>query len=104
MAEVAKRNQRCEILCFTKRYEFVNSLFVCGMNIPKNLHIIFSSWPGVEMPNPHNLPEAHVKFRDGTITARKGAKLCNGNCTECAITKDGCWTLGLGEQVVFYEH
>ena len=104
MVEVAKRNQHCEILCFTKRYEFVNSLFVCGMDIPKNLHIIFSAWPGVEMPNPHNLPEAHVRFRDGMTTARPDAKLCNGNCTECAITDDGCWTLGPGEQVVFNEH
>ena len=104
MVEVAKRNQHCEILCFTKRYELVNSLFVCGMDIPKNLHIIFSAWPGVEMLNPHNLPEAHVRFRDGTTTAKPDAKLCNGNCTECAITDDGCWTLSLGEQVVFDEH
>lgn len=104
MVEVAKRNRHCEILCFTKRYELVNSLFVCGMDIPKNLHIIFSAWPGVEMLNPHNLPEAHVRFRDGTTTAKPDAKLCNGNCTECAITDDGCWTLSLGEQVVFDEH
>ena len=74
------------------------------MDIPKNLHIIFSAWPGVEMLNPHNLPEAHVRFRDGRTTARPDAKLCNGNCTECAITDDGCWTLGPGEQVVFNEH
>ena len=84
MVEVAKRNQHCEIL--------------------KNLHIIFSAWPGVEMPNPYNLPEAHVKFRDGMTTARPDAKPCNGNCTECAITDGGCWTLGPGEQVVFDEH
>ena len=82
----------------------MNSLFVCCMDIPNNLHIIYSAWPGVEMLNPHNLPEAHVRFRDGTTTAKPDAKLCNGNCTECAITDDGCWTLSLGEQVVFDEH
>lgn len=104
MVEVAKRNRHCEILCFTKRYEFVNHLFDCGTDIPKNLHIIFSAWPGVNMFNLHNLPEAHVKFRDGTTTARADAKVCNGNCTECAITEGGCWALGRGEQVVFDEH
>lgn len=104
MVEVAKRNQHCEILCFTKRYEFVNSLFTCGMVIPENLHIIFSAWPGLEMNNHHGLPEAHVRFRDGTTTAKEGAIECGGNCTECAITDGGCWKLRPGEQVVFNEH
>lgn len=104
MVEVAKRNPHCEILCFTKQYEFINSLLACGEGLPQNLHIVFSAWPGVEMPNSYNLPEAHIKFRDGTTTARPNAKMCNGNCTECAITDDGCWTLGPNEQVVFPEH
>ena len=103
MVEVARRNQHCEILCFTKRYEFVNSL-LCGMDIPMNLHIIFSAWPGLKMDNPHHLPEAHVRFRDGSTTSRSDAVECSGNCTECAITEGGCWTLKPGEQVVFNEH
>ncbi len=104
MVAVAERNMHCEILCFTKRFEFVNELFMRGIAVPKNLHIIFSAWPGLEMSNPYNLPEAHVRFRDKTTTARVDAKECNGNCTECAITDGGCWSLGLGEQVVFNEH
>ena len=104
MTEVADRNQHCEIMCFTKRYDLVNSFLLCGMKIPKNLHIIFSVWPGITMANPNELPEAHIRFRDGTTTAHKNAIECSGNCTECAITDGGCWTLQNGEQVVFDEH
>ncbi|ETD17192.1 hypothetical protein [[Ruminococcus] lactaris] len=56
------------------------------------------------MENPLSLPEAHVRYRDGTTTARDDAVECAGNCTECAITDGGCWSLQNGEQVVFNEH
>ena len=103
MIEVAERNKHCEILCFTKKYEIVNE-FAKDWVFPDNLHIIFSAWPGLKMDNPYNLPEAHVRFRDGTTTAREDAVECGGNCTECAATDCGCWTLQVGEQVVFNEH
>lgn len=104
MVEIAARNPHCEILCFTKRYEIVNGELDSGMEIPDNLHLIFSAWPGLPMENPHSLPEAHVIFRDGTTTASDGAKWCGGNCTECAKSGEGCWTLHAGEQVLFAEH
>lgn len=56
------------------------------------------------MDNPFRLPEAHVRYRDGSTTARDDALDCGGNCTECALTDGGCWTLRTGEQVVFNEH
>ncbi len=56
------------------------------------------------MENPYHLPEAHIRYKDGYTTADKNAKECGGNCTECAITGDGCWILQRGEQVVFDEH
>lgn len=104
MLEIASRNQHCEILCFTKRYEYVNDAIEAGAEIPKNLHLIFSGWPGLEMKNPHRLPEAHVMFRTGITTARADATPCGGNCTECACTDSGCWALRPGEQIVFNEH
>lgn len=104
MIEVAQRNTHCEILCFTKKYSIVNDYLDFGGVIPQNLHIIFSKWRNTPMSNHHNLPEAHVKYKGGFTTAHTNAKLCRGNCTECAITDDGCWTLKLGEQVVFNEH
>lgn len=104
MVEIAKRNQHCEVLCFTKKYELVNEYLSSGEQFPSNLHMIFSAWVGLDMVNPHNLPEAHVRYRNGTTTASTDAKPCSSNCTECAITDDGCWTLRSGEQVVFKEH
>lgn len=106
MMEIAGRNPHCQILCFTKRYEFVNH-FVdsCpGKEVPSNLHIIFSDWPGTEMPNPHHFPVAYVRFRDGFTQAPSDAQECGGNCTECACTDGGCWNLKRGESVVFNEH
>lgn len=108
MVQIAKRNPHCEILCFTKKYELVNEhiafLHAVSSDLPPNLHIVFSAWVGLPMVNPYSLPEAHVLYRDGTTTARKDAIPCGGNCTECAKTDCGCWTLKSGEQVVFKEH
>lgn len=104
MLEIAKRNPHCEILCFTKKYDIVNSFLAVGTVIPQNLHIIYSAWRGLKMDNPYGMPEAHVRYRDGTTTAHPGAVECGGNCTECALTDGGCWTLRDGEEVVFNEH
>lgn len=107
MVKVVKRNTHCEVLCFTKKFEIVNQYIFEQRDpprLPLNLHIVFSGWPGLRMINGYGLPEAHVRFRDGTTTAREDAKLCGGNCTECAITGEGCWTLKRGEQIIFDEH
>lgn len=104
MVKVAWNNSHCEILCFTKKYDLVNDFMDHGGVIPKNLHMIFSGWVGLEMVNPYSFPEAHVRYRDGSTTARDDAEGCGGNCTECAKTDGGCWVLGPGQQVVFNEH
>lgn len=104
MAEIAKRQPHCEILCFTKKYDVVNEFLDGGGVLQKNLHIIFSSWQGLPMDNPHGLPEAHVRYRDGSTTAHEGARFCGGNCTKCAAAGEGCWTLKAGEEIVFNEH
>ena len=104
MVEVARRNRHCQILCLTKKYEIVNDAVSAGAEIPENLHIIFSAWVGLSMVNPFSFPEAHVRYRDGSTTASPDALSCGGNCTECAVTDGGCWTLQKGKQVVFNEH
>lgn len=104
MVDIAERNPHCEILCFTKKYGIVNSYLDAGGIIPKNLHLIFSAWRGLKMETPHGLPEAHVRYRDGTTTAHENAVQCSGNCTECALTEGGCWGLKNGQEVVFDEH
>ena len=105
MVNAANRNQHCQVLCFTKQFDYVNEYLSSHQDgLPSNLHVLFSGWPGLEMKNPFSLPEAHVLFRDGTTTAREDAIPCNGNCTECAVTDGGCWSLGAGQQIVFQEH
>lgn len=104
MVDIAKRNQHCQILCFTKRYEFVNRYLEDGGTFPDNLHMIFSAWVGLDLVNPFSLPVAHVRYRDGSTTASDRAIECGGNCSDCAVTDGGCWSLGNGEEVVFNEH
>ena len=104
MVAIAGRNSHCEILCFTKRYEMVNEFIEQNGELPSNLHMVFSGWVGLDMVNPFALPEAHVRYRDGSTTARDDAVECSGNCTECALTDDGCWSLKYGEQIIFNEH
>ena len=104
MIGIAERNPHCSILCFTKKYNIVNTYLCSGKKLPKNLKIIFSVWRNYHCDNPFNLPEAHVAYRNGERTAREDAKFCNGNCFECAKESGGCWTLGNGEQVVFNQH
>lgn len=104
MLDLAERNQHCQILCFTKQFEFVNNVLCGGRTVPANLHIVFSAWRDLLINNPFNFPTAHVRYRDGYTTADDGAVECGGNCTMCALTDGGCWNLKRGEQVVFNEH
>lgn len=103
MVLCAKKNKHCSILCFTKKYSLVNE-YLEHHRLPKNLHLIFSVWKGLECFNTNNLPEAHIFYKNGTTTAKDGAKYCSGNCTECAVENKNCWTLKKGEQILFREH
>ncbi len=108
MIDVVTRNPHCQVLCFTKKYEMINKVLLKMLDddetLPSNFHLVYSAWRGLKMDNPLMLPEAHVRYRDGTTTAGKSAHECGGNCTDCAMTDGGCWTLKHGEQVVFNEH
>lgn len=103
---LARRNRHCEILAFTKRYDIVNAwIWRHGAqpdSLPKNLHVIFSEWDGMTMRNPYSLPVAHVVFK-GSEPCETWTE-CTGNCETCAKSGSGCWGLGYGEHVFFWEH
>ena len=102
MVETALNNPHTEFLAFTKRYSIVNRYIdICG-DLPKNLHIIFSAWDGLEMPNPYKMPVAQV-VRPGQDPAEDW-KICGGNCFECACRGVGCWQLNKGETIAFNLH
>lgn len=108
MVESSIQNPHCQILCFTKKYAIVNTWIKLHGDsaeaLPKNLHILFSAWKGLKMENPYNLPEAHVRYKDGTTTAKEGAIHCFGNCETCYLAGCGCWALKCGEQLELDEH
>lgn len=102
MVETARNNPHCDILVFTKKYSIINKSLDTGLEIPSNLHILFSEWPGMPMSNPHNLPIAHVIFKGEEPEANWN--ICTGNCLECAKHNKNCWALKNGEHVAFHEH
>lgn len=108
MIRVALENPKCEFLAFTKAYQIVNKAIAAGTVIPGNLHVLFSAAPGVEMPNPYNIPECHIAFSDPALnTYHGGAEYehnCNGNCTECAVNGCGCFFLKPGDVTIINQH
>lgn len=102
MIKSARNNPHCDILVFTKKYNLVNTALDNNVEIPSNLHILFSEWPGMPMSNPHNLPIAHVIFKGEEPEANWN--ICTGNCLECAKHNKNCWALKNGEHVAFHEH
>lgn len=102
MVAVAMDNPHCEILAFTKQYAIINNYLATVGELPHNLHIIFSEWGTMPIPNPHNLPTAAVIFKGDEPLDHW--KICGGNCAECACRGVGCWELKTGETIAFYEH
>lgn len=102
MVETVRNNPHCDVLVFTKRFGFVNKALDNGVEIPSNLHILFSEWEGMTMNNPYNLPVAHVIFKGNN--PESNWNICTGNCLECAKNNKNCWALKNGEHVAFHEH
>ena len=108
MIRVAIENPKVEFLAFTKAYQIVNAAIAAGAVIPGNLHLLFSAAPGVDMPNPYNIPECHINFADPALnTYCGGAEYeyhCTGNCTECAVNGCGCFFLKPGDVTIINQH
>jgi len=94
MISIAKKHKDTKFLAFTKRYDYFKN-----KRIPKNLAIVFSAWPGLDMPKQRRFPIAFMQ--DGTETRVKNAVECPGNCENCGM----CWSLKtMGKNVVFHKH
>lgn len=109
MVGIAARNPHCEILAFTKMYDIVNEFigYAGGVEqMPKNLHIIFSDWRGAEFENPYKLPVSSPLWADGTKGPHCTDKvyMCEGDCSACAETRNGCWAAKSGETILFEAH
>ena len=101
MCRVARKNKETHYLCFTKKYEIVNSYLDSGKKIPTNLTIVFSAWSGWLPENPYHLPTTYVygkDFRNDLIP--KDSIPCRGSCERC----QACWQLKKNMSVYFVKH
>lgn len=104
MVKIAEHHPKTTFLAFTKMYDVVNAYLDEHRDFPENFKIIMSAWKGLKENNPYDLPSSHVMEQDGTTTAHDGAKLCTGNCTDCAVRNDLCWVAKKGDEIVFPIH
>ena len=102
MKSVCERCPKTEFLCFTKRHALVTDETDLHGLPPENLHLIFSDWKGMHMENPYRFPTCEVLEKNET--PQPGWVLCGGNCTECALTDGGCWSLGFGDTICIPKH
>lgn len=101
MCRVARKNKETHYLCFTKKYEIVNSYLDSGKKIPKNLTIVLSAWSGWLPENPYHLPTTYVygkDFRNELIP--QDSIPCAGHCDKC----QACWQLKKDMSVWFKKH
>ena len=101
MCWLARRHKETRFLCFTKKFELVNTYFD-GHRKPENLVIVLSNWGNWRVVNPHNFPESFVDFGRGDEGIPRFAYECPRRCEEC----DGqhCWHLKKGQSVSFHKH
>jgi len=90
---IARRHTSVRFLAFTKRFD------LSWANLPANLVIIFSMWPGMPDTAPAG-PRCWVQ--DGTETrVPRSAIECGGSCEQCGM----CWNLrALRRDVVIHVH
>ena len=94
MIFLAKKHPNVKFLAFTKKY----NLLKYATDVPENLSIIVSAWPGLRLPKT-SLP---IAFMDNGSEKRiKDVIECPGKCETCGM----CWNLPkLGKNVVFKYH
>jgi hypothetical protein len=80
MCTLAHDYNQIQFACWTKQYEFDYT------NLPLNLNIILSCWPGLSLPK--NIFLSRSWYQDGSETRiPSGGIKCHGHCPECML----CW-------------
>jgi Gene product 88 len=99
MCRIAEHHPGTQYLAFTKAFHIVNA-YENTRALPRNLAVIFSGWPRMEINNPHGHRIAWMQ--DGTeARVPEDAVECPGSCESCRI----CFRLPkLRRDVVFQKH
>lgn len=103
--ELAKKFPDRGFMAFTKKYDLVNEYLDNGGKLPDNYVIFFSAYDKLwEVPNPHGLPIAYIKFKEERLTPDipKYAFRCPGRESSCSAC-GACWSKKL-KAVYFDEH
>lgn len=101
VVRVAEAIPETTFMIFTKKFWIINDFVKNGGLIPDNLKIIFSSWNGLEVPNPYKFPVSYVKEKKNDLQDfPKNAQMCGGSCVGCWK----CWKLKHGDNIIFDEH
>lgn len=94
--DMAQRQKGTDILFFTKDDDSLNKFLDTYGDFEGNVHYLLSAWIGMELKNPHNVPESHLIWEDGSTSLPEYAEhvsYCGGNCTECHKANAGCWKM-----------
>ena len=105
MVELCKKTPQVKHMCFTKKYEIVNTYIDTNGKLPDNLNVIFSAWDVLwSVPNPHGLGVAYVDFNDKRMNPDipDNAFMCPGRESTCSAC-GACWSKKL-KAVVFKQH
>ena len=102
MCKLARKHKGTNFLCFTKKYELVNT-YLDTHRKPSNLSLVLSNWDEWKCDNPHNLPTSYVKFNEETEIPKKAFE-CKKYCGDCVNTESNCWNLKKGQSVYFKKH
>ena len=96
MIKLAIDHPETNFLAFTKNFKLDYS------NVPKNLSIVFSQWPGMRKPVHKKGVSGFAWFQDGTEKrVPKNAIECPGHCDNCGM----CFSIAkIGGHVVFHKH
>lgn len=105
MVSIANELPQTEFLAFTKKYHLINTYINENGNFPSNLHIVLSAWGDWLPSNPHTLPVAYIRFKNGDNSKiPESAFQCPKYCGDCVMTGCSCWNLQKGDSVCFAEH
>ena len=95
---IAELCPETRFLIFSKRYKWITQV-VDERNIPTNLSVKLSAWPGCKMHNPKNLPVAYMlDSRNPDPRIHTSVFPCLGTCKTCAV----CWNQR--DDVLFNKH
>ena len=94
ICSIAEMSPKTKFLLFTKRYDFVDP-----REIPSNLRVMLSMWPGLKYP-PRKLSGLSRAYVEGCREDKrmKASYKCHKKCDECFK----CW--GLKGDVQFSKH